>query len=378
MAMKVRSSLNKSQTPKSYGYLKVLIFIGIGFILLMVLIPLIMNQRGKVNVKKLSAAEEKMRVTKEIPRQSDGAPAFQGNSAPDQNQDNLIPKDQKTPPYPSPFEGDKAATQPETAGNRLTSARQPEQSGPKEALHGTLQYPSSLPNDRGDNPRDRSSLSSAPFSPAPAPRLFANSTPSSSPGTVSHADNPALSHENSKLGLKSPTNVVQKKKANGDQPGTLASVSPDVKTGGPHSPQTQPVAGGEKHPGAGKTPPTIGTTSKPTPGPTAGTTTGEPAATLATSAAGSTTEPIAPLGAGQHRYVIQVGAYVSAENAEDTRAIFQKKGYATVIKSRHDPKMGQMYLVQLAPMDDVKKAKEVMDRIRKEVGMKTMMLKVAQ
>lgn len=56
----------------------------------------------------------------------------------------------------------------------------------------------------------------------------------------------------------------------------------------------------------------------------------------------------------------------------------QKKGYQVVMKPTMHPKLGQIYVVQLTPVGDVRKASTLVEQIRNEERVKPIIVKVPQ
>jgi cell division protein FtsN len=364
MAMNARPSLHKGQKPNSYGYLKVLIFLGIGFILLMVLIPLMMNQRGKAGMKKLTA-EEKMRLTRDMPKQMESTSLPPSGPPPE-------PKEEKTPTSNNSSSPAASPTQPFSAPA----------SGPsREYPHGnSADSATAPPADKGTGGQgggQNSMTPSAAFDAKAGSARFPQSqspipaNPHAQPGAASPAQ--SVPGSQSQYGMKNPQT---RPTANSHpQPGggaqTQAAGNPHASSAANPQPtvlanlQTQP-GGVSQPPHAGATPPAV---------PRAG------ANLLALPGESKEKHPDGKQAAsakGARRYVVQVGAFLSMENAEDLQSAFQQKGYNVAIKTRQDPKIGQLFLVQLAPLDDEKKAREVMGRIRKEVGARATMVSAGQ
>lgn len=81
-------------------------------------------------------------------------------------------------------------------------------------------------------------------------------------------------------------------------------------------------------------------------------------------------------GAGKTVYAVQVGSFKDRSNAEEMRKSLEQKGYKVKIKPRKDPKLGQLYVVQLAPVDNVSKASTLVEQVRREDKVEPFVVKV--
>lgn len=91
---------------------------------------------------------------------------------------------------------------------------------------------------------------------------------------------------------------------------------------------------------------------------------------------GTLTKP-SPSG-GPMNYSVQVGSFKDKQNAEEMQQNLQKKGYQVVMKPTMHPKLGQIYVVQLTPVGDVRKASTLVEQIRNEERVKPIIVKVPQ
>lgn len=80
--------------------------------------------------------------------------------------------------------------------------------------------------------------------------------------------------------------------------------------------------------------------------------------------------------AGSLMYSVQVGSFKEKSNAEEMRRNLQSKGYTVQVKSRKDPKLGQLYVVQLSPVPNLSKASTLVEQIRREDKVKPFIVKV--
>ena len=58
------------------------------------------------------------------------------------------------------------------------------------------------------------------------------------------------------------------------------------------------------------------------------------------------------------------------------RKSLEQKGYKVQIRPRKDPKLGQLYVVQLAPVDNVSKASTLVEQVRREDKVQPFVVKV--
>ncbi len=81
-------------------------------------------------------------------------------------------------------------------------------------------------------------------------------------------------------------------------------------------------------------------------------------------------------GSGKTAYAVQVGSFKDRSNAEEMRKSLEQKGYKVQIRPRKDPKLGQLYVVQLAPVDNVSKASTLVEQVRREDKVQPFVVKV--
>jgi cell division septation protein DedD len=79
---------------------------------------------------------------------------------------------------------------------------------------------------------------------------------------------------------------------------------------------------------------------------------------------------------GRTMFAVQVGSFKEKGNAEEMQRNLQKKGYSVQVRSRVDPKLGQLFVVQLAPVDTESKASTLVEQIRREDKVKPFVVKV--
>jgi cell division septation protein DedD len=77
-------------------------------------------------------------------------------------------------------------------------------------------------------------------------------------------------------------------------------------------------------------------------------------------------------------YIIRLGAFQNAANAQELQKRLQQKGYPVVIKKYEHVQKGSLYLVDLKPMRDAQEARGQLDRLQKEENVTPLLLKVAE
>lgn len=90
--------------------------------------------------------------------------------------------------------------------------------------------------------------------------------------------------------------------------------------------------------------------------------------------------PSEPTAAGASKrlmYAVQVGSFKEKSNAEEMQRNLEKKGYTVQVKPRNDPKLGSLYVVQLAPVPDLSKASTLVEQIRREDKVKPFVVKIS-
>lgn len=80
--------------------------------------------------------------------------------------------------------------------------------------------------------------------------------------------------------------------------------------------------------------------------------------------------------AGKTRFSVQVGLFKNRGNAEEMQRSLQKKGYDVVLKPSTHPNLGEVFVVQLKPVDDMGKASTLVEQIKHEEKVKPMVVKV--
>jgi type IV pilus assembly protein PilF len=69
---------------------------------------------------------------------------------------------------------------------------------------------------------------------------------------------------------------------------------------------------------------------------------------------------------GPRIYTVQLGSFLDKDNAEDLQQRLRRKGYDAVVKPFKHQVLGQLYVVQLKPVNDAEKASQLMMQVEKE------------
>ena len=69
---------------------------------------------------------------------------------------------------------------------------------------------------------------------------------------------------------------------------------------------------------------------------------------------------------GPRTYIVQMGSFLDKENAEELQQRLRRKGYDAVLKPYRHQVLGQLYVVQLKPVNDPEKASQLMMQVEKE------------
>ncbi len=472
--MENRTFLNRStKATKSSSIFKVLLSVAVTSILLVVLIPLMMNAKGKGNTKK--AASDKFKVVKEMPRSAaDTTPdglilntGTQGQADPtarDQQAkpDGGLPGAGPLPgaPVPTELPGKTApvASKPPAAANPPASPFAPAPSPPAPTQVASLPPAAPVPA-RPAAPAQAPSPApthSPPAAPPAAAASIPGHAPSAAPAAAAQPPSGAHDNKTKPASSSSPEKIVKAIPGNGGNPraGSSSQVkvpmpssaeragsdkhvaSAPAATGGStgaavsqksreqasgnrqaqaqtqtsqNSPQ-KPAAGDPKdkakdkdrQPAAAKdkkkqdngqgdtagatlasvSPAVKAKEKEPARTPTAQARTAqkEPAATGGNTqtddASNNTTTAKATTNKRNLQYVVQFGAFHEMKNAEMEQEKLKKKGYSVRIRSHFDQKKGQLFLVQMEPVDDVNTANNMLSRARQEGAESPIMLKV--
>jgi cell division septation protein DedD len=79
---------------------------------------------------------------------------------------------------------------------------------------------------------------------------------------------------------------------------------------------------------------------------------------------------------GPELYAVQVGSYHEKKHAEELLQNLKNKGYAVSIRTKPDPKGGQLYVVQLDPVSDMGKAHTLVAQVQHEEKVKPFVTKI--
>jgi cell division septation protein DedD len=120
-----------------------------------------------------------------------------------------------------------------------------------------------------------------------------------------------------------------------------------------------------------KTPALAAVPKTPTPTPSAP---AKPAAV--SSGAPAAHAPQKPAAAGAQQYVVQVGCFKDAKNADELQKKLQKMGYPVVAKSQQHPSLGMLHVLQLVPVSDGAEAAKLMERVKKEASVQPILLRL--
>ena len=86
--------------------------------------------------------------------------------------------------------------------------------------------------------------------------------------------------------------------------------------------------------------------------------------------------PVKPAVSQGTRYIVQIGSFTQRQNADNIQQSLLQKGYEVVVRTINHAKFGKLYVVQLASVNDARKAESLMARVRKEANVKPMLVKV--
>jgi len=80
---------------------------------------------------------------------------------------------------------------------------------------------------------------------------------------------------------------------------------------------------------------------------------------------------------GTRLFAVQLGSFREKHNAEELKARLSRKGYSVVIKPQKHPTLGSLYVVQLEPVSDERKANTLMAQVRQESKVNPVIIRVA-
>lgn len=90
----------------------------------------------------------------------------------------------------------------------------------------------------------------------------------------------------------------------------------------------------------------------------------------------SSSPPVKPAATHGTRYIVQIGSFTQRQNADNIQQSLLQKGYEVVVRTINHAKFGKLYVVQLASVNDARKAESLMASVRKEANVKPMLVKV--
>jgi type IV pilus assembly protein PilF len=79
---------------------------------------------------------------------------------------------------------------------------------------------------------------------------------------------------------------------------------------------------------------------------------------------------------GPRAYIVQLGSFLDKDNAEDLQQRLRRKGYDAVVKPFNHQVLGQLFVVQLKPVNDAEKASRLMLQVEREGHGKAIILEV--
>jgi type IV pilus assembly protein PilF len=82
------------------------------------------------------------------------------------------------------------------------------------------------------------------------------------------------------------------------------------------------------------------------------------------------------IGPKSRHYIVQVGSFLHKRNAELLQERLALKGYGAVVKPFSHNVLGQIYVVQLKPMDEADKARQSLMEVEREAHVKAIMFEV--
>lgn len=87
------------------------------------------------------------------------------------------------------------------------------------------------------------------------------------------------------------------------------------------------------------------------------------------------TESAKPQATGPGTYLVQVGSFKDKQNADEMQKALQKKGYNVTVRTTSHSKLGQLYVVQLQPVDNAGKASTLVEQIKHEEKVKPIIVR---
>ena len=81
-------------------------------------------------------------------------------------------------------------------------------------------------------------------------------------------------------------------------------------------------------------------------------------------------------GDGAYKFIVQFGSFVDREQAELAKKNIEDKGYKAVVKPLKHDVLGQVYVIQLQPVNSSSKASTLMTQLGSETEGEPVILKV--
>ena len=217
-------------------------------------------------------------------------------------------------------------------------------------------------------PQEKPAISGEPRKPGgvptPAAKPGADAVPGAGPGVIAK-EQIATASQTGSAG-PAPAGQPAPKAEAMQQEGKPPGASPAV--GRPVKPATAPDKVSQQA--------ALRTPSTPTPAvPKTG-----PAAT-SPSAAQPAARPEKPAESGREinwSYIVRLGAFPDAANAQSLQRKLQEKGYPVVMKTSQNLQKGKSYVVELKPVREAEQAKAQMDKLQKEENLQPFLLKVSE
>jgi hypothetical protein len=87
-------------------------------------------------------------------------------------------------------------------------------------------------------------------------------------------------------------------------------------------------------------------------------------------------KPKAPAVSGKGTYTVRVGSFKDKQNADEIKNNLQKRGYEVMVTTTQNPKLGQLYVVQLKPVASIGTAHTMVEQIKNEEKVKPIIVPV--
>jgi|GEM_PF-3930373 len=216
-------------------------------------------------------------------------------------------------------------------------------------------------------PQEKPAISGEPGKPGgvptPAAKPGAGAVPG--PGTAGIAKEQAATTPSPGGPASAPAGQPAPKAEAMKQEGKPSAVSPE--TSRPAKPAT-PADKVSQQAALKTVPPTTAATSKNIPA-------------TSPSAAQPAARPEKPAESGREinwSYIVRLGAFPDAANAQGLQRKLQEKGYPVVMKTSQNLQKGKSYVVELKPVREAEQAKAQMDKLQKEENLQPFLLKVSE